>query len=324
MDKIKVLLSYIVYPLAMATYFKKALQHREDVDLKVVGPYTGAFIPWQGGMTLPTKYALPPDIPLPYAPSIGEYNYEIVKAQLGDWKPDLVLQIDAGLHFKYKPSDGLVATIATDPHVLNDFYDEPRKYSDKFFNMQKVYSKKGDIYLPYAYSKYDFYPEMETGEKYFDSGKVGTSLSLSIKDVDAVLIGMPYENRVQWVQELRNRGVNVVFENGPVFDEARALYNRGNIGLNWSSLDDLNCRVFELAAMKLAPVMNLVSDIGLFFEQGRDYLGFQSLPEAVERVLWLKEHTLQMNQMAENAYKAVQPHTYDERVSQILKECGFI
>jgi len=79
-----------------------------------------------------------------------------------------------------------------------------------------------------------------------------------------------------------------------------------------------------LAAMKLAPVMNLVSDIGLFFTQGEDYLGFKFLPEAVDNVLWLKEHPTQMKQMAEHAYKKVQPHTYDERVEQILKECGFI
>lgn len=308
MDKIKVLLSYIVYPLTMATYFKKALQHRSDVDLKVVGPFTGSWIPWMGGMNLPAKYSISPDIPLPYAPSIGEYNYDIVKAQLGDWVPDLVIQVDAGLHFKYRPSDGMVVTVGTDPHVLNDWYDEPRKYSDKFFNMQRVYSKKNDIYLPYAYSAYDFFP-WDEDEK---------------RDTDAVLIGMPYENRVQWVQQLRERGVSVIFENGPVFDEARQLYNRGRIGLNWSSLDDLNCRVFELAAMKLAPVMNLVSDIGLFFEQGTEYLGFKSMHEAVENVLWLKSHDRERNDLAERAYKKVKPHTYDARVNQILKECGFI
>lgn len=321
MDKIKVLLSYIVYPLTMATYFKKALQHRSDVDLKVVGPFTGSWIPWMGGMNLPAKYAISPDVPLPYAPSVGEYNYEVVKAQLKDWTPDLVIQIDAGLHFKYKPSDGMVVTVGTDPHVLNDWYDEPRKYSYKFFNMQKVYSKKDDIYLPYAYSAYDFYPAIGS---FSAPNHIGTGTPLIEKDTDAVLIGMPYESRVQWVQQLRDRGVSVIFENGPVFDEARQLYNRGRIGLNWSSLDDLNCRVFELAAMKLAPVMNLVSDIGLFFEQGTDYLGFKSMHEAVENVLWLKNHDRERNEMAEHAYNKVKPHTYDARVTQILKECGFI
>ena len=318
MTKIKILLTYIVYPLAMATYFRKALEHREDVDLKVAGIYTGAWIPWLGGITLPEKYAVPPDVALPFSLNTNEYPYELLKAQLGDWVPDLIIQVDAGFHAKYKPVDGMVVTVGTDPHVLNDFYDTPRKYSDKFFNMQDVYKKSGDVYLPYAYSKYDFYPM----EDKFDLDTVGHSVIE--KDTDAVMIGMPYEQRVQWVQELRKRGVSVIFENGPVFDEARALYNRGRIGLNWSSLDDLNCRAFELPAMKLAPVMNLVSDVGKFFTQGKHYIGFKGLPEAVENAVWLKEHPLEMNQMAEAAYQNVLPHTFDARVEQILQECGFV
>src|SRR5512138_3280730 len=209
MNKLKILLHYIVYPLAMATYFKKALQHRADIDLKVVGPYTGQWIPWTNeqnpnGMTLPKKYDEIPDIPVPFAPTVGDYNYEIVQAQLGDWKPDLIIQIDAGLHFKYKPSDGMVVTVGTDPHVLNDWYDEPRGSSDKFFNMQECYSKKGDIYLPYAFSKYDFYPESTWYERDVNGGYIEHE---PIKDVDAVLVGNIYAERVQWVNELRKRDI---------------------------------------------------------------------------------------------------------------------
>lgn len=305
MNKIKVLLSYIVYPMAIATYFRKALEHRDDVDLKVTGPYTGAWIPWNAGMTLPQKYAKPPDLPLPFPPNIGEYNYEILISQLGDWKPDLIIQIDAGLHFKYKPISGMTVTVATDPHVLN--YDVPRSYSDKFFNMQRCYSQKGDIYLPYAYSAYDHFPDDTVS-----------------KDLDAVIIGLQYPNREAWVNELRRRGVKVFAENGPVFDEARAIYNRGKIGLSWSSLDDLIARAFELPAMKLAPVMNLVPDIGLFFEQGTHYLGFTGLNDAVDQVMFLMDHPVERAEMAEAAYRNVLPHTYDSRVDQILRECGFI
>jgi len=157
-NKIRVLLHYIVFPMAIATYFKKAFAAREDVELKVCGPYTGQFIPWMGGMNLPAKYAVPPDVPLPFSGSVGEYNYELVKTMLNGWTPDLIVQVDAGLHFKNKPVDGMVVTVGTDPHVLNDWYDTPRKYSDKFFNMQKCYSKPGDLYLPYAYSQDDHDP----------------------------------------------------------------------------------------------------------------------------------------------------------------------
>lgn len=310
MNKIKVLLTYIVYPLAMATYFKKALQHRDDVDLKVAGPYTANWIPWLGGMTVPKKYAIPPDIPLPFPPSIGEINYDIIKAQLGEWKPDIIINVDAGLHFKYKPSDGIVVTVGTDPHVLN--YDAPRSYSDKFFNMQLCYSKPGDIYLPYAYSQYDHYPDF-LDECYEPNHG---------KDTDCVLIGMPYPQRIQWVQALRDRGVSVIFENGPIFDEARALYNRGRIGLNWSSMDDLNARVFELPAMRLFPVVNKVSDLS-YHPFLHWHSVFTDFHQAVEQVVWAVEHPEDAKSNADLCYKEIQGQTYDARIEQIFKECGF-
>ena len=325
-SKIKVLLLYIVYPLAMGSYFKKALEQREDVDLKVVGQYTANWMPWLGtGMSVPMKYAIPPHIPLEISPNAREVNYEMVKARLGDWIPDIIINVDANLHWKYKPTDGYVVTVGTDPHVLNDFYDVPRGYSDKFYNMQLCYSKPNDIYLPYAYSAHDHFPLEDIGIYQKENVDVTqTIMGTYVKDTDAVLIGMPYAKRVEWINELRNRGISVIFENGPIFDEARTLYNRGRIGLNWSDQNDLNARAFELPAMKLAPVMNLVPDMYRFFEQGIHFSGFTNLSEAVERVEWLKAHPVECSTMAEEAYKNVQGQTYDARIEKILEECGFV
>jgi hypothetical protein len=303
MNKIKILCLSIWYPLSMSRYFEKAFRHHPNVDFKTTGPYTGSWIPWMGGMNLPEKYAKPPDVPLPFNGEVGRVSYDLAKAQLGDWKPDIVLSIDAGINWINKPHEGLVTTIATDPHALD--YDHQRRISDKFFNMQASYSKPQDIYLPYAYSKYDCYPD--------DTVK---------KDADAVLIGMPYEQRVQWVEALRRRDVSVIFQNGPVFDEARDLYNRGRIGLNWSSLDDLNCRAFEIPAMKLFPIMNSVSDLHKFkFYQ--DTLVFYDIAGAVEKVMWAIEHPENVKLLAKSAYEHVQGETYDSRVDQFLQECGY-
>lgn len=310
----KVLLTYIVYPFAIASYFRKALANRIDVDLKVAGPYTSTWIPWNFGMNLPKKYDCPPDISLSLPPDIREFNYEIIKAQLGDWIPDIIIQVDAGLHFKYKPSDGLVVTVATDPHVLVLNYDVPRGYSDKFYNMQLCYSQPGDIYLPYAYSTYDHYPSYVEGQD-----------ARVVKDLDAVLLGLQYPQRIAWREELERRGVKVHFENGPVFDEARAIYNRARIGLNWSTLLDMNARVFELPAMKLCPVINRVPDLAnMGFQEGVHYLGFSDLGEAVEKVVWAKEHPEEAQRMAQDAYENVQGETYDQRVEVILKDAGLI
>ena len=311
-DKIKVLMLYIAYPLSMASYFRRALERRTDVDLKIAGIFTGAWIPWLGGVELPQKYVKPIDIPLPFSPNIGEINYDLVKAQLGEWKPDIIINVDAGLHWKYRPTDGLVVTVGTDPHVLNDFYETPRKYSDLFFNMQLSYSRGADFYLPYAYDPTVHYPTVELpGATLHDVP--------AYKDHDAVLIGMPYESRVQWVEALRARGVTVLFENGPVFDEYREINNRARIGLNWSSLDDLNARAYELPAMGLAPVMNKVSDLE---RSGIECATFTTLPEAIEAVMYLKENDKARKELAELAYRSVQNETYDKRINTIFQMAG--
>lgn len=299
--KIKVLLLAIHYPLAMKSYFERALRRRDDIDLITVGPYTNTWIPWLGGMNLPAKYAVVPDFALPFAPNIGMVNYEFVRALLPkDWHPDIVLTIDAGISWVYRPTEGMVMHVATDPHALN--YDHARSISDKFFCMQKVYMQKDDIYLPYAYDPTVHYPMPDV-----------------IKDTDAVLIGMPYDQRVDWINRLRRNHMSVIFENGPVFDEYRQIANRARIGLNWSSLQDLNARAFEIPAMGLAPVMNYVPDLELF-DFSKYVQVFRDTDEAVAKALWLKNNPDECNRLAQDAHRAVQPHTYDSRVESILTE----
>lgn len=304
MNRIKVLCLSIWYPLSMSRYFERAMRRNEMVDLITTGPYTASWIPWMGGMNLPEKYAKPPDIPLPFPPNVGAVNYDLIKPFLPEgWKPDIVVSIDAGINWNGKPSDGYVATIATDPHALS--YDYQRKISDKLFNMQLCYSEPKDYYLPYAYD-----PTVH----YYDGSE---------KDSDAVLVGMPYTHvpRQQWIDELRKYGISVLAENGPVFDEYRQLASRARIGLNWSSERDLNARFFETPAFGLPMVANVVPESHLFLEDGEDYLGFVSLSEAIDRVKYLKDNPTVASRIAENGRKKILPHTYDARVQEFLKEC---
>jgi hypothetical protein len=321
-QKIKVLLLSIHYPLAMKSYFERAFLRRDDIDLITTGPYTGTFIPWMGGMNLPTKYAKPPTIPLPFAPSIGRISYDFVKAQLpAGWIPDIVISIDAGINWSSKPQDGIVVTVATDPHALS--YDYQRTISDRFFNMQLCYSEGNDIYLPYAYDPTVHFSMPDGVTPSLSAIPSNPNIYPIKRDSDAVLIGMPYENRIRWVDALKKHGVSVIFENSPIFDEYRLLANRARIGLNWSSLLDLNARFFETPAFGLAPVMNRVPDAELFLDEGVDYIGFGNLDEAIEGVLYFKNNPDRAQEMADSAFRHIQPHTYDKRVSEILRECGF-
>jgi spore maturation protein CgeB len=104
------------------------------------------------------------------------------------------------------------------------------------------------------------------------------------------LIGLHYQQRSRLVADLRAQGVNVYYDLGPAFDEARALYNSAPIGLNWSSLKDLTARVFELLAMKRLAVVNRVPDLCLFFDDSHLAI-FDTHEQAVEKVLYYLEHS---------------------------------
>jgi hypothetical protein len=302
MNKIKICFAYLAYPFTIANYFRHALERRTDIELWTVGPYTGAWIPWAGGMNLQEKYVTPVDFALP--PQFITPPWSIVKVQL-PWKPDLMLQVDASFHFADKP-DCLTATVATDPHVLN--YDLPRSYSDKFFNMQKCYSKPNDIWCPYAFDPSVHFPD-----------------PLIVVDTDACLIGLHYENRNEWVQQLRERGHSVIYDIGLVYDEYRAANCRASIGLNWSSLNDICARVLEIMGMERTPVINRVPDLeALGFKENVHYYGFSTMQEAVEKVEIALNNPKEAKEMAQTARAKVALYdTWDARVAQILKECGF-
>ena len=295
---IKIVLSYIHFPFALAKYFERALHRRNDVELFTVGPYTGAWIPWAGGINLPAKYAVAPDLPLPANGTLPIIPIGFVEKQL-PWTPDLWLQIDAGWSLRGKPQYGKNVFVATDPHVLN--YDTQRGLADTFYCMQSPYMQPGDEYLPYAYDPTIHYPED------------------SLLEFDACLVGLLYQEREQLIAGLRNQGLNVHYSIGPVFDEYREIYNRSTFALNWSSQQDLCARVWEGMAMKRVVVTNRVPDLDKFFLENRDYIGFDSIGEAIEKVLYFHQDDATKS-IAMEGYKAVKPHTWDARIETILND----
>ena len=310
MARIKVLLHSIWYPLSISRYWENALRRNPNIDLITCGIYTGSFIPWMGGMNLSEKYARPPTYAFPFKPGLYiKMNYEFLRTQMPyEWKPDLILSVDGGENWRYKPNEGIVATVATDGHCVD--YTHARSVSDYFFNMHPHYAVSGDELLHYAFDPGVHYPTTDNE-----------------KDVDAVLIGMPYPQRIEWVNKLRERGVSVIFENGPVFDEYRQMSNRAVIGLNWASLEDTNARFFETLAYNLCLVTNITPDIAKYgFEEGHHFLGFRNMDEAVEKVVWAKEHPDQRKMIALAGYQKVtrENWTYDKLVLDVLRKVGLM
>lgn len=299
MKKTKVLFLYLAYPFTIAHYFRRALEKRPDIELTTCGAFHGQTIPWDGGMSISTKYKNQVDFPL--SPSMTKPSWSLLHKRI-QRNFDIIINVDAGFHLADKP-DIPYLVVGTDPHVLNGWYDEVRPIADYFFNMQRYYMDDGDELLPYACSPDHHY-----------------SMSDVKKRFDASLIGLHYPNRNSLVRALRNRGISVYYEIGDIWDEYREINNACTVGLNWSSLMDINARTFEMMAMAQVPVINrlpYLDDLGLY--EGTHYLGFESTAEAVQKVEWALAHPNQAKSIALMAHNHVhEHHTYEKRVQQIL------
>ena len=307
MRKIRLAIGMIHYPVAMGRWFVEAFEDRDDIDLWTFGPFTGNYIPWLYGMQLPQKYVKEPDFPLPPS-SIETHQFpaKMIDAQM-PWKPDLLIQIDAGWHLSERPNANIVAHIQTDPHVLKSFYKFPKQYSDLKFCMQQHYMESDEIYLPYAYSKRHHYP-----------------MNLE-KITDVSMIGLMYPHRMNLANRLKSMNVSVNITTGIVYDEYREAYNQSRIALTWSALLDLPARTWEGMGMKLPVITNRVPDLANFFVEGDHYLGFDNENEAVKQVLKCLADPNMASEMAGNAYrKVINGHSYDHRVQQILETARLI
>lgn len=302
MSKKVVMLSQIFYPVSIGRYFERALEQREDVELYTIGPYTDSWIPWNGGMNLPEKYAKAPTIPLDRQFQSGMSAPKgLIEEKIG--KPiDIWISVDAGFYFNDMPAE-VTCLVQTDPHVLS--YNHQRTTHDYSFCMQRCYSNPIDIYLPYAVDETVHYPT-DTRKEY-----------------DVVMIGLQYQNRTELANMLRSEGVKVHYSIGESFDEYRELYNKSRIGVSWSSKDDLIARVFELMGMRLPVVTNNVPDLPEHFNVGGHYLGFDTVYEAVERIQRVLAEPEKYEQMRTQAYEEViSKHTYNHRIQQIFDTVG--
>lgn len=299
----RILLAYKAFPFCIASYYRHVLEKMPDVELFTVGEYTGDFIPWGNGMRLHAKYVKSVDIALPQG--MNKVSWKMIKNK-AQREFDLIINVDAGFHFVDKP-DVPYAVVATDPHVLGSWYNEVRPLADYFFNMQRYYAQPTDIVLPYACSPDHHYAMSDVKKEY-----------------DASLIGLHYENRNKLVDALRHNGYKVLYDLGLVWDEYRIQNNKAKIGLNWSSLMDINARTLEMMAMKQIPVINRLPHLDEFgFIENTHYLGFDTVQEGVEKVRWATENEDQANAIALSAHNLVhEKHTYEKRVEKIFETVG--
>lgn len=182
-------------------------------------------------------------------------------------------------------------------------YDYVRSISDKFFCMQTPYMKDTDIYLPYAY----------------DPIWHGYDSSIDSKEYDLVFCGLQYKQRVEIFEYLKLRGYNIINTIGPAYNEAKLLYHKAPMSINWSSKLDLTARVFELLGMKRLAIVNRVPDLSKFFTDKKDLVVFETMVQVASKVIYYLENPDKAKEIAENGHETVKDHTWDNRIKSILE-----
>lgn len=300
-----VISGYFYAITAALEYFVRAFK-RVGCEVYTVGPYAGLMMPWTNkmgitGMQMPERYDFRPDFVIPNLSFGSTLPISMVENRL-PWKPDLWLDVNAGFYLSGKPKNGIRTTFLTDPHVLRSYYDGLLHNYEFVFCSQTPYAKHGEIYLPYACDAEWHTPKEE--EKLFD----------------VALVGNFYPHRVDLVNRLSNMGYKVFFDLGVGKEDLAKIYNQSRVGLNWSTLKDLNARVFELLGIGCCAVMNRVPDMELF-DEGIHFLGFDTAEQAIEQIKFALENPEKAKIIAENGRKAIIEgnHTWDDRARTILE-----
>jgi len=290
----KILIHYRHFPVAMGRFFHWAFQ---DLGHEVysVGPYSHGTIPW-GDYSFP-EHAFPPDANT----QEGNVPLQHVLDNI-PFKPDMVFQAGDVTYLTGKVKGVINATLATDPHAVN--YTMRRLYSDIFFNMQKFYSEKNDVWIPYAY-----YP--------------GIHRNLGKKDMkyDVVFCGLQYEHRREALSKMEEKGLRVFNALGVIYEKYVDVYNEGKIAFNWSSKQDLPARFWEGLAMGRLVLTSRVPDLKeIDMEEDVDYVAFSSVEEAVEKAVYYANHEDERIKIALSGQRKVnEPHTYLKRAVKIIK-----
>lgn len=312
---INVVISGIYFPVTAALeYWVRAFKRREDCNVITVGPYPGLQIPWTKngvmGVIMPEKYDFKPTIPLPYNGFQQNAPIIYIENQFPETKIDLWLDVNAGFFLEGQPRNGIRATFLTDPHQFRFWYDRIIHNYQFVFCPQMPYASPNEIYLPYAADSEWHTPIVPPLEKLYD----------------VALIGNYYATRVDLMNTLRNNGKRVFFELGFGRDDAQKIYAQSLIGINWSSMADLTARVFELASMEITPLVNRVPDLAGLFDEGVDYIGFDTKEQAIEQVDYLLNNPEKAREIAINARQTIlrDGHTWDDRANTILETVGLI
>lgn len=200
---------------------------------------------------------------------------------------------------------------ASDTHLGYEYRLSMAKKADFVFCAQKraVEEMKRDgvanpIWLPHAVEPLA-YPKFDIATKKFDVCFIGH-------------VNSP--NREEALDRLFTEIPN--FDYGQaLFEHAASRFGNAKIGFNYSMLDDLNMRTFEIMATGTMLLTNWIPTIEEVFEDGKHLVLYRSLDEMVDKVKYYLAHDEERERIAQAGYEEViAKHTIQHRVDVMLNE----
>jgi len=132
-------------------------------------------------------------------------------------------------------------------------------------------------------------------------------------------------NRVDFLDHMFKAFPNSWMAFNLFFLDTAIRYVKAKVGLNISIKNDLNMRFFEALSYGVCQLANsdMVGWEDLGFEEGKHFLGYSSLDEAVEKVQWALDNNMEREEIAKAGHELVRSaHTYEHRINEMLNIVG--
>ena len=132
-------------------------------------------------------------------------------------------------------------------------------------------------------------------------------------------------NRVEYLDAIFRELPNSWLAVNCFADHMAAHYIRSRLGFNLSIRDDLNMRFFEIPSTGTAMLTNrdVVGWQELGFQEDVHFIGFQGVPEALEKADYYLKHHEEREEIAAAGHVLVrEKHTYAHRIREMFRICG--
>lgn len=132
-------------------------------------------------------------------------------------------------------------------------------------------------------------------------------------------------DRIDWIDTLFSHYTNNWFSFDCFFEDMAVRYIRSRLGFNISIKNDLNMRFFEVLSTGTCLLTNTnvdgIEELG--FEEGKDFLGYTTKSEMIDKAEWGLSNPVEREAIAKSGHEKCRKfHTYELRMKKIIEDAG--